>query len=378
MKNYLFSITIVLLLSCTGKPTHKGSSAIPLDTVAIKYAKGFSIEKYKDFKLLKVHSLKDTTLSYTYLLTDSLTGHKALRNIAYDYKIKTPLKKVVVTSTTHLPPLVSLDVENTIVGFPHLDFVSSPEVRKRIEAHKIAELGENENLNFEVLISLQPDALIGFSIGSDDNYTTLSRIGIPILYNMDWEENNPLGKAEWIKFFGALYDQTDKAEKIFNTIEKEYNTAKETIPKDIKRPTVLSGALFKDVWYVPGGKSWVAQFIQDAGGDYLYKDVPKTGSLSLSFESVFNKGKNADYWINPGDYTKYKQLLNSSEHYAEFKAFKKGKIYTYAGRQGETGGITYFEKGPSRPDLILKDLIHIFHPELLPDHYKSAFYQPLR
>lgn len=377
MKNYFF-ILLLFLLSCQEKPTQKKVKGTPGKPVDITYAKGFSIEQHEGFKILKVHSPKDTTLSYTYLLINSQKPTKIPQNVDYDYKVKIPLKKVVVTSTTHLPPLVSLQVEKTLVGFPHLNFISSPEIQDRIKKHKIAELGENENLNFEVLISLQPNAVIGFSIESNEVYGTLSKIGIPILYNMDWQEENPLGKAEWIKFFGALYDQTEKADRIFAQIENNYNAVKKLVTEDLDRPTVISGELYKDVWYAPGGESWGARFIEDAGGDYIYKNTKDTGSLSLSLESVLNAAKDADIWINPGEYTQRKQLQNRSEHYTQLKAFRKGNIYGYAGRKGDTGGLLYFEKGPSRPDLILKDLIHIFHPNLLPKDYKPAFYRVLQ
>jgi iron complex transport system substrate-binding protein len=141
-------------------------------------------------------------------------------------------------------------------------------------------------------------------------------------------------------------------------------------------PTVMSGALYKDVWYAPGGRSWAAEFIHDANADYLWKSTSETGSLSLSIESVLNDGKNADFWISPSQFTSYSELENDTWHYKQFKAYSSKNIYTYALSKGETGGLLFFELGPNRPDLILKDLIHIFHPKVLPDH-TPVFFKPL-
>ncbi len=373
----LIVIGFLLLLSCNKKQTVHNRFEQQVDTVSTSYAKGFSILNYKNFQLLKIQSFKDSVHTlYTYLLAKPHA--KVPRSIKYDYKLQIPIQTLVATSTTHIPPLVALGEEKSLVGFPHLDYISSPEIRERISQHKITELGENENINFELLLSLQPDLLMGFSIDQHSGYKNISQVGIPILYNMDWREESPLGKAEWIKVYGALFDKTERAEHIFKKIETDYQSAKELVPDGIKRPEVLSGALYRDVWYVPGGESWSARLIDDAGGAYVYENLKNTESVALSFESVFNTAKDADIWINPSYFSDLEEMKNKSKHYLQFKAFQKKHIYNYTSKKGATGGMLYFEYGPSRPDLILKDLIHIFHPELLPKNYKPSFYQALK
>lgn len=374
---FLFVLSTVLI-SCKGK-TSKTKKHTPIegDTVALEYTQGFSIVNYDGYKILKVKKpFPGSDEVFTYLLYEN---HKKIpKNISYNEKIKIPVTKIVVTSTTHIPSLVSLDEVNTLIGFPHLDFISSPEIRKRIDEKKVTEIGENENLNTEILLSLQPDVVIGFTMKSNNKtYDIISRSGIPVVYNGDWNELNPLGKAEWIKFFGAFYDKEKKAAKIFNTIKNNYNSAKKLAQKAPKKPTVLAGAMYKDVWYMPKGDSWGAQFIADANADYLYKNTKGTGSLSLSIESVLDKAKDAEFWISPGGFTSYQEMEESSKHYSQFKAFQNKNIYSYAGVKGETGGVLYYELGPNRPDLVLKDLIHIFHPRLLPD-YDNIFFKPLK
>ncbi|MGI9546565.1 MAG: ABC transporter substrate-binding protein, partial [Flavobacteriaceae bacterium] len=141
-------------------------------------------------------------------------------------------------------------------------------------------------------------------------------------------------------------------------------------------PTVLSGALYKDVWYLPAGESWAAKFIEDANADYLWKDTEGTGSLNMSLESVLNKGDRADYWISPSQFTSYREMLEANMHYQNFKPFKEKKVFTFAATRGSTGGLLYYELAPSRPDIVLSDLIYIFHPDLIPD-YEPYFFKPL-
>jgi len=301
---------------------------------------------------------------FLYLLKEKNT--QIPEDIKYDQKVEIPVEKIVVTSTTHIPALEALNVENTLIGFPGLNYISSEKTRKLINNGEVSEIGQNENINSEVLIDLDPDVVIGFAINaSNKSFETIQKTGIPVIYNGDWTELTPLGKAEWIKFFGALYGKDEKAAEIFQNIKLEYTKAKELAKSAKSSPKVIGGAMYNDNWYMPYGNSWQAQFIQDANADYLYADTKGNGSLSLAFESVLEKAEDAEYWISSGQFTSYEQLFNESEH---FKSISLS--------QGETGGIIFYELGPQRPDLILKDLISIFHPELL-KNYKPVFYKPL-
>ena len=228
------------------------------------------------------------------------------------------------------------------------------------------------------MIDLAPDAVVGFSISSNNkSLNALKKSGLKILYNGDWTEQSPLGKAEWIKFFGVLYDQEDKADKLFADIEKGYKEALTLAEKATTKPTVLGGAMFQDQWYLPQGGSWAALFLKDAKANYLWADAEGTGSLTLSFETVLDKAQDADVWVGPGQFTTYKEMTDANPHYAQFKAFKTKNVYSYSSKKGPTGGILYFELAPNRPDLVLKDLISILHPELLPG-YEKHFFEKLK
>lgn len=295
----------------------------------------------------------------------------------YDAIVAVPVQRIVVTSTTHIPALEALEVDDKLVGFPDTKYISSEATRKRIDAGQVKELGNNEAINTEMVLELNPEVVVGFGVdGQNKGYATLQRANIPVVYNGDWAEETPLGKAEWIKFFAPFFNKEALADSIFKGIERSYLEAKELAKTAKEKPTVLSGALYKDVWYLPGGNSWAAEFFSDAHADYLWKDTPETGSLSLSLESVLEKGKSAEFWISPAQYTSYKAMEAANRHYLEFDAYKNRNSYSFAGNTGETGGLLYYELAPQRPDLVLKDLIHIFHPELSPDH-ELFFFKPL-
>jgi iron complex transport system substrate-binding protein len=313
--------------------------------------------------------------SFKYLLAEE--DATIPEGIEYDQKVEIPVEKVVVTSTTHIPALEALEEEKTLKGFPGLDFISSVRMRKLINDGAVKELGKNENLNTEILIDLEPDVVIGFSIDANNKtFETIQKTGIPVVYNGDWTEETPLGKAEWIKFFGAFYNKNEESKIIFEQIAAGYAEAKELAKTAEKQPKVIAGSMYKDQWYMPYGNSWQATFIEDANAQYAYAESDGNGSMSLSFESVLADHQDADFWISAGQFTSYEQLFSTSKHYRQFKAVQDKNVYSVSMVKGETGGVVYFELGPQRPDLVLKDMISIFHPDLLPD-YQRTFYKAL-
>jgi len=377
----LYKILILLCFlvfsSCKNEESKQDHSDINGKSISIEYAKGFSIKQFDGYKILTINNpWPKADKSFRYLLAEK--DAKIPSTLQYDLKITIPLKKVVVTSTTHIPSLEVLQEEGSLVGFPGLDYISSEKTRDLISKGVIRELGRNEAINTEVLISLQPDAVVGFAVdGNNKSFNIIQKSGIPIIYNGDWTEESPLGKAEWIKFFGAIYNKDEQALDQFNKIKHSYITSKELAKNAESKPTVLSGSMYKDQWYVPYGNSWSAQFIQDANATYIYGNTKGSGSIALSFESVLNKSNDAAYWIAPGQFQSFQQLLETSPHYTQFKAVQNKNVFTYSNSLGATGGVLYYELAPTRPDLVLKDLISIFHPELLPD-YQPTFFKALQ
>ncbi len=380
VKNYrLYFVLTLFFIACRQEIKQPDQETIGLAT-EIKHAQGFTIRKWHDgITIITVNApWPNASKPFTYALVPKITSYKpGGETTIYDAVVRVPVERVVVTSTTHIPALEALGVLDKLIGFPGAEYISSEAARTRIANGHIQELGKNEAINTEIAIGLQPDLIIGFGLNGDNPiYETLQRSNIPVAYNGDWTEQTPLGKAEWIKFFAPFFGMEEEAETHFETIEKEYLRVKNLAKTAQKRPTVFSGALYKDVWYLPGGKSWAAQFLADANAAYLWADTPDTGSLALSWESVLEKAHLAEFWIGPAQFTSYHDLQNASAHYTKFNAFTSKNTYTYANTKGSTGGLLYYELAPHRPDLVLKDLINILHPGLLPEH-NNFFFKPL-
>lgn len=380
MKTSFFKILLLafltLLLACKNNNENLSNLSIN-ETNLIKFASGFSIKKYDGFSVVKVSNpWPKATKNYTYILKEK--NGIIPDSLSQNTIINVPIKTIIVTSTTHIPSLEILEVEKTLVGFPHLDYISSEKVRAQIDSKKVKELGDNQDLNTEIIIDLQPSVIIGYGIDNNNpGLENLQKSSLKVLLNGDWNEQTPLGKAEWIKLFGALYCKEQKADSIFANIKNEYQKTVALAKKATTKPTVLSGDMFEGIWYMPQGNSWGSQILKESQANYLWANTIGTGSLSLSFETVFEKAKNADLWFTSGQFSSLKEMEKANKHYKQFKAFKTKKIYSFANKKGKTGGILFYELAPNRPDLVLKDILKIVHPELLPN-YNLYFFEQLK
>ncbi|WP_431166526.1 ABC transporter substrate-binding protein [Tenacibaculum halocynthiae] len=370
MKQFLFLLIISFLFIQCKTSNQKETIKGPVEKKLLKYAKGFEIvTKDGSKKLIIKKVFQKSNKQFSYILSNSKNNKN---------EIKVPVKKLVVTSTTHIPMLELLGSESALVGFPNTQYISSKKTRKRITEGKVIELGSEQSMNTEKLMDLNPELVVGFSLHPNNKlYENIKKAGIPVVFNGDWLEETPLGRAEWIKFFGALLNKEKEADSIFNKIEAEYLKAKNIAKENNKNITVISGSMFKDVWNVPAGKSFFSSYFKDANLNYLWKDTNGTGSLQLSFEEVLDKGKKANFWFNCGLYETKTQLTTANIHYKEFDAFINNNLYSIAHNKGETGGLIYFELSPVRPDLVLKDLIKITQPNLLPN-YQLSFYNRVK
>jgi len=372
-KIFLFSLLIFLFIACKNE---KINTEYLVPESSLRYAKGFDIQEFENYKKLTIKSpYPEAKEQFEYILIPKgVKIPKALNELKI---LRTPINKLVVTSTTHIPMLELLKEENSLVGFPNLSYISSTKTRGLIARDIIKELGNEQDINTEVLLNLQPELVIGFSLsGNNRMFENIEKAGIPVLLNGDWLEETPLGRVEWIKFFAVLFDKEKEADSIFNNIERTYKDAITTAQSATSNPTVLSGALFKDIWNLPAGESFMAQFLKDANTNYLWAETKGKGSLSLNFESVFDRGKQAQFWIAPGAHTSLSELKETNRHYTEFGAYKSGNIYSFANKKGENGGVLYYELAPTQPHIVLKDIIKATHPELLPN-YKPFFLEKL-
>jgi iron complex transport system substrate-binding protein len=284
--------------------------------------------------------------------------------------IEVPLwRKIVCTSTTHIPHLDYLGLTDRLAGFPTTDYISSEKMRARIDSGKVAELGIDKGMNLEMLFNLSPSMVMGYTMSADlGQLKKIRELGIPVVVNAEYLEHDPLGRAEWIKFTSLFFGKERQADSIFNAIEFEYNRVKEVAVSLETRPKIISGIVYGDTWFLPGGQNYAATLLKDAGCDYLWASNTSNGYLELSFESVFQTAHDVDLWIGVGSFNTLAEMKAAEERYALFKPFQSDKVYNYNARLGAKGGNDFLELGYLRPDLILKDLVKIAHPESLSDH----------
>ncbi|HEY8511544.1 MAG TPA: ABC transporter substrate-binding protein [Cyclobacteriaceae bacterium] len=376
MKNGMLCLILSMLFCCSeGKRSH---NAYELDTamVPLRYAEGFSIKKVGKATQVTVHyPYQGATSGHTYLLVKDESDVSDVP--AGTSVITIPIKSIVCTSTTHIPMLDYLGETSKLTGFPTLDYVSSSAMRARIDSGKVQELGVDKSINLEVLAALRPDMVMGYSLTGDyGQFRKMEELGIPVVLNAEYLEKHPLGRAEWIKFVALFFDKLEKADSIFSSIEKSYNETRALAAQVTERPTVLSGIVYGDAWFLPGGQNYAAQLFKDAGCQYLWADDESNGFLQLAFEAVYAKAHAADLWIGVASFGSLNEMQKADKRYAGFDAFKKGEVYNYNARLGAKGGNEYLELGYLRPDIILKDLVKIAHPQLLPD-YRLYFHKKL-
>lgn len=338
--------------------------------VTISYTTGFTIEYFDNYKVVTVpEPFSGADVGETYVLVQC--GTPAPEGFADATIVETPITSFVSMSTTYLPYLVELDVVHTLVGVDSADFISSEEVRARAAAGDLVQVGFGGDVNTEVVLDLNPDLVMTFGSGFPefDAHPKLREAGIPVALSADFLDTSPLGQAEWGKFIAVFYNQEAAIESWFDVVASEYTAVAALVEESVtERPTVLTQSPFDGTWYAPGGGSYSAQLLHDAGADYVFADDPSSGSLFLDFETVFDTASEADYWLDIGFFDSLESLQAADERYGEFSAFQNGKVYNNDRRTNPFGGNDYFESGSANPHLVLSDLVKIFHPELLPDH----------
>ncbi|MFN3839993.1 MAG: ABC transporter substrate-binding protein [Cyclobacteriaceae bacterium] len=373
---YIFPVGLIFL-GCHGKQTETVSSAGTQYEDYLKYASGFTVTNVEDAKLVEVHSpYPGAATSFRYLLVQR--GRQALPAVEGAEIIEIPIQTIVCTSTTHIPLLDYLNETQSLIGFPTLDYISSETTRKRIDEGKVLELGIDKGMDLERLALLKPDMVMAYTMKADiGQFKKIQAMGIPVVINAEYLEKHPLGRAEWIKFIALFYNKEDMADSIFSAIEQEYLRTRALAESETTKPTVLSGILYRDAWFLPGGQNYAARMLSDAGCRYLWSDDPSNGFLELSFESVYERAQSADLWIGVASFTSLREMEASDRRYTQFKPFTEKRVYTYNARKGAKGGSEFLEIGYLRPDIILKDLVKIAHPHLLPD-YDLYFHAPLK
>lgn len=367
-KGYIY-LLIMLCWACSN-PSKQSNKTEQKDLstsrqLELKYAQGFSVTYKNGAKYVEVPKpYQAAKRGFKYLLVEE--GQDIPKHERDVQVIEVPIQSIVCTSTTHIPLLDYLGETDALAGFPTTDYISSEKMRKRIDNGAVTDLGVDKELNLELLTNLNPDLVMAYTMSSDlGQFRQIESADILVVINAEYIEPHPLGRAEWIKFMALFFNKEHEADSIFSSIEKKYLSLKSKADSSQKQPTVMSGIVYGDTWFMPGGNNYAAKILKDAGGDYLWSDDTSIGYLERSFEAVYDKAFDADYWIGVGSYESLEALKSADQRYAQFKPFKEGHVYTYDKRKGAKGGSEFLELGYLRPDLILSDLIKILHPGLL-------------
>lgn len=364
MKYYLPIIFVVccLVASCGQPGSEQRSSAPALHADSISYAQGFTIRAYEGYIAVDVRDPWDSTrLLQRYLLVDK--GRPVPKGLPRGTLIRTPIDHVVVYSSIHASIIDELGEAGRIIGVCEPQYIVSPAIQERLRAGQIADLGMATSPNIEKMMDIGTEYIIA-SPFQNGTYGQVEKTGIPIIEGADYMESLPLGRAEWGKLYGLLFNRQQEADSIFQATEARYLALKELAAKAPDRPTIFSEKMYGSFWYIPGNDSYIARFFEDAGGRHVFQDTPGTGSVPLTFETVLDKAIHADIWLmkyNLEEELTYNGLRQEYTPYENFDAFKKRQVYTC-----NTGKVPYYEEFPIHPDYLLEDLIRIFHPELLP------------
>ena len=356
----LLTIALVLtaLCSCKGGSTNAVSGG---DTLRLKYASNLTIVRHEGYTIASIADPwhKGKTLHRYILLADSTLDRRSLPEGTV---IRTPMRRAVVFTTVHCSLFLNLGASDVIKGVCDLRYIKLPWIQQQCRQGSVKDCGSGMSPDIEKIIDTKPDAILLSPFENSGGYGKLNEVDIPIVECADYMETSPLGRAEWMRFFGMLTGHEREADSLFAIVEKQYLALKAEAAKTKSRPSVVIDKKNGSVWYVPGGQSTMGVLIGDAGGDYVFASEKKSGSIALPFETVLDRAGQADIWMlrYSGDHTLTRQeLLSEYGGYGELKAYKSGQTY---GCNTKTSA--FYEESLFRPDLLLADFISIIHPEV--------------
>lgn len=372
-QKFFFLILIFWFLSCSQNTTNKSQATAN----TIEDSPCFAIANLSNFRIisvLKPGNRKDTLAKYVLFHRGS---KKPNLNFPATY-VETPVKNVVCLSTIFVGCMEKIGEIKKIIAVDNLDYIYNNEIKARGIKGEVKEVAIGGSVNIEKTISLKPDLIFayGTSNGMDDSFKKISEFGIPTVFSMEQFESTPLARAAWLKFVAAFFEKDEIADSVFNLCKTRYDSLKFLIKNISNRPKVISELHYNNTWHLPGGKSFAATLFKDAGANYFLCEDKNSGSLPMSFESVFMKAKDVDFWINVHSWNKLADAEKHDKRNSEFTAVKTGNVFNNTNLKLEDGANAYWETGFLSPDELLKDLIRIFHPLLLPNH-KLKYYKKL-
>ena len=371
-KSIISTITLLCLLFLASCVYNKKTSleAFKQDVYTPEYATGFKILGAKNAQstLIQVSNpwqgAKNVTMSYFISRNGELppTGFTGPT-------IPAGAQHIVCMSSSYIAMLDALGQVDRIVAVSGINYIANP----YILAHKDSIKDMGPEINYELLLGLKPDVVLLYGSGDAQTAVTdkLKELAIPYMYVGEYLEESPLGKAEWLVALSELTDSRDKGIDVFREIPKRYQALKDLTASVEQRPTVMFNTPWNDSWVMPSTQSYMAQLVTDAGADYIYKENTSNSSAPIGLETAYGLIQKADYWINVGTASTLDELKNMNPKFADAKSVRNKTVYNNNLRITATGGNDYWESAVVRPDVVLRDLIHIFHPELVSD---STYY----
>ena len=355
------------------------------ERASINDAVGFAVDYFDSYKTVRVFDTsRPDAQTQLYILNqrgapapNQATVARALGESIdgwYVVSVDVPLQSIFSGSTTQLPALDAIGMVDRLSGVGQTAFVNTPSVRERIDAGEITEFAGTYSVDAEIVLAAAPDAL--FTSGFwDDAYDVIAPT-TAIIHNLDWLEITPLARTEWVKFMAVFFNAEAAAEDWYGEISGNYQTLAADIAAalgDGPRPTVHTGTVYGGIWYASGGRSYVADLIADAGGDYVWSDDESTGSIEIDLEAQLAQAGDADIWLHAASWwTTSDDAIAEDARYGEFASLQNGAVWLNTLATSALGGNDIFERGVARPDLVLADLVSILQPEiaaqLLPDH----------
>lgn len=345
---------------------------------AIRYARGFSITYHNNYKVVTIFDPAQSPRSKptaTFVLVPRGTRKTNLDIPDKGTVIEIPLERVVLRSSSHAPFFTSLGLADRIVGIAQGKYVNDPDVTNLIRRGRIAEVGMGSGMtaqfDVEKLFALRPDLVFCWWTNNPAyaGHVKVQEAGLPVTLLSDYEESTPLARTEWIKFIAAFFNVEAKAESFFNNVEQRYLAMAAKTRSFRHRPTVMYGNSWQGSWYIAGGKSYFANLVKDAGGQYIWNDDSRTDTHAINVETAVIRGRNADYWLTQNqNHFSLASVAAEDSRYKLFRSFRAGRVYANNAKIGPGGGNDYYVSPAIRPDLLLADVIAIIHPELLPGH----------
>lgn len=368
---YILGILVIILGSCCHRNQETaGTQSLKIDSTY--YAKGFNIKYYpKHIEVDIIDPWAKNKILQKYILISRETPIP--NNLPSGTIIKTPVERAIVYSSVHIAIIEALGEIDKIVGVCETQYIKSKTIQSSLKSQEIADLGKSSSPNLEKMIDLEAEIIIA-SPFENVSYGAVEKTDLAIVEAADWMENHPLGRTEWIRLYGLLFGQREKADSIFYESMSKYNELKKLASQVTTRPTLLSERRYGNSWGIAAGESYMAIFYKDAGADYIFQDIKGRGSVQYSFETVLDRAIDAELWVlkyhAPKNYT-YSDLRKEYESYEEFAPFKNRKIYGC-----NSANTSYYEDITLHPEWILKDLVHTFQPQLLPN-YSPRYFIPL-